>query len=1008
MERMGTETGNRTSWRGGGVFPAGNRNSMNYPLIYLLISILFALVDTLLAVASIRRRQHMSMYVAGIAVSATMVNLFYLASVFAGTERLFSAASSFYFLSIDVMVVFLFCGVLTYAEWNMGPRLRRTLRVLHAYTLLETFIYVINIFYPFAISYERIPGVTYGAFRYVMHPVYYLHLVFTYGLVVLTVAVLLYKTVTVPREYRHPFILLIVGIAAIVVLNGIFLYLPGDSVYTRFDFSILGYSIPLFLLYWCLFVYTSGQLVTKFKDYAFNNISQGVVLFDYTGKLVLCNHRAAELLPEADLARGTAVAHFLKTAGISLPDGLQGQDGAGFRCYPANDGEMHPVRCDYSVMRNRRGQLLGRLFAFTDEGKELDPLTGFRRYKNFLQFCENGGSRVQSMKTIGAMDINGLKRINRSEGSDAGDREILALANAMRRIFPVGTEFVRGPEASLLVISKDLEQPAMRALLEATAREYSGRTEQAVAVIHDGAAVDAATEAIHAMQLKKMLDKDAVRSETLTSLIRALQQSDVDTEGHVRRTRTMGDELALRFGLSDEMRGELSLLCLLHDIGKIGIPLEILNKPGPLSESEWQVMKSHTQKGYKIAMSSPDTACIADAVLHHHERWDGRGYPDGIAGEDIPLLSRFISVVDAYDAMVVNRVYRPAMHPEDALRELERCAGSQFDPHVVREFIAMVRSQPERFAVDLFGTAEIRENATGRFKEQTGNQHSGFSHKVRYTRYILDPEMNIVSVDKKFERITGYSAEDVIRNHMSQTDLLPKEERADYLLMVNKQLAKHSVAYVEHRLCRKDGRTVYVLCFGRNYYDSAEQDYRSEVICVDCADTYTVQLMCGGNGGHRRFDGDAAEEPEAEESLLALADFAGRVDALLESSGHVVLMTLKPDAVSGNTEYRARQLIIRSLCGSLREEDPAGRMDGDVYMAAVGFAEDVGEATILERARQVFDRINMRLQVAGEAESVSMGIAVATRGDSFATMAPRAATALQHAMEEGRGRFGIG
>ena len=137
------------------------------------------------------------------------------------------------------------------------------------------------------------------------------------------------------------------------------------------------------------------------------------------------------------------------------------------------------------------------------------------------------------------------------------------------------------------------------------------------------------------------------------------------------------------------MLNDLKLLALLHDTGKLGIPDEILLKPGSLNAQEWEVMKTHSEKGYHIASSIPEIISIAQAILHHHEHWDGKGYPYGLHGEDIPLLSRMISIVDAFDVMTHDRPYHHAITPDEALEEIRSCAGSQFDPELAEVFIKM-------------------------------------------------------------------------------------------------------------------------------------------------------------------------------------------------------------------------------------------------------------------------------------------------------------------------------
>jgi HD-GYP domain-containing protein (c-di-GMP phosphodiesterase class II) len=136
----------------------------------------------------------------------------------------------------------------------------------------------------------------------------------------------------------------------------------------------------------------------------------------------------------------------------------------------------------------------------------------------------------------------------------------------------------------------------------------------------------------------------------------------------------------------------MELLCALHDIGKIGIPEQILDKPGPLTGDEWVEMRKHPEIGYRIAQASPELVSVAEGILCHHERWDGRGYPQGLKGADIPLLARILSVVDSFDAMTSDRAYRMAISREAALVEVEACAGGQFDPAICEAFVRMMRA----------------------------------------------------------------------------------------------------------------------------------------------------------------------------------------------------------------------------------------------------------------------------------------------------------------------------
>lgn len=173
---------------------------------------------------------------------------------------------------------------------------------------------------------------------------------------------------------------------------------------------------------------------------------------------------------------------------------------------------------------------------------------------------------------------------------------------------------------------------------------------------------------------------------TLKALVQALETRDFETHGHSERVVTFSLRLGYELGLDKEILRDLELGALLHDIGKIGVPDAVLRKPAKLNEEEWNKMKLHPVHGQKILRNIPFLEGAARIVAQHHEKWDGTGYPIGLRGEYIEVGARIFSVVDAFDAMVSDRVYRKGCSYEDALAELERCSGTQFDPLVVEAF----------------------------------------------------------------------------------------------------------------------------------------------------------------------------------------------------------------------------------------------------------------------------------------------------------------------------------
>ncbi len=186
-------------------------------------------------------------------------------------------------------------------------------------------------------------------------------------------------------------------------------------------------------------------------------------------------------------------------------------------------------------------------------------------------------------------------------------------------------------------------------------------------------------------------DEDSV-VEIVMALSKALEARDLSTGAHCRKITRLTELMAVRQNCSFQEIQIIRRAALLHDIGKIGIPDQILHKPGPLSDKEWVVMRQHPEIGARILRMVRGLSEVSKLVLAHHERYDGSGYPYGLRGEAIPLGARILAVVDAYGAMVVDRVYRPAKSYNEAIEELKRCSGKDFDPRIVDTFLNLIET----------------------------------------------------------------------------------------------------------------------------------------------------------------------------------------------------------------------------------------------------------------------------------------------------------------------------
>ena len=194
-------------------------------------------------------------------------------------------------------------------------------------------------------------------------------------------------------------------------------------------------------------------------------------------------------------------------------------------------------------------------------------------------------------------------------------------------------------------------------------------------------------EAEDNMYRRKLLERESISSAIILSLERTLLEKSNETKEHADRLKEIALKLGKSIDLPENKLDELSLLSTLHDLGKIAIPENILLKKGKLTKKEWEIIRRHPEVGYNIAQSSPQLASIAEAILSHHEWWDGTGYPHGIKGDNIPITSRILAIGDAYDVMSNGRPYKKALSKKEVIEELKRCSGTQFDTELIEKFV---------------------------------------------------------------------------------------------------------------------------------------------------------------------------------------------------------------------------------------------------------------------------------------------------------------------------------
>jgi diguanylate cyclase (GGDEF)-like protein/PAS domain S-box-containing protein len=385
------------------------------------------------------------------------------------------------------------------------------------------------------------------------------------------------------------------------------------------------------------------------------------------------------------------------------------------------DGSVIWVQDHLRLVRDEQGNAGDIVGAWTDiterKGYEQqlqhlslhDQLTGLYNRAYLEAELERLGKSREFPITIICMDLDGLKLVNDTLGHGQGDDQLRACANILRDSMRASDIVARvgGDEFVALLPKTDLEAGEkivnrIQSRIDSFNLEHKGKIPLGLSIglacaEESGPDLNQAYKQADDLMYRDKLNRDDnSRSQIMKALMAALEERDFITSGHAHRLEELCVRLGRKVNLSSSQLSDLNLLAQVHDLGKVGIPDHILFKPGPLSDQEWEIMRQHPEKGFRIAQSTTDLAGIADLILKHHERWDGKGYPLGLAGEDFPIECRILAIVDSFDAMTNDRPYRKAISVEQALKELMQWAGTQFDPDLVDLFVHMMSGKAQK------------------------------------------------------------------------------------------------------------------------------------------------------------------------------------------------------------------------------------------------------------------------------------------------------------------------
>jgi len=455
----------------------------------------------------------------------------------------------------------------------------------------------------------------------------------------------------------------------------------------------------------------------KYRSYI-DHAPDAIFVLDRQGRYVEVNRSASDLTgyPQSRLLQmhnlDICVEESARACGEHLNTLLHSGASSALLCFRHASGEKRWWRVDSVRYTDDRFLEFAKDVTAQKEAEEKltylsyhDQLTGVYNRRFFEEELHRLDTSRNWPITLVMGDINGLKLVNDSFGHTVGDQLLQKAAEAFHRCCRAddiiarlgGDEFAlilphTGTEAASGVIARILDWIAK---IRVSNIELSVSFGNETKTGPDQTMAEVLANAENQMYRRKLSERSSMKSKTVDVIMNTLFAKSDRESMHSQRVSGVCRAIAARMGLSKDDVSQITTAGLVHDIGKIGIDERILNSSGKLAPAEWEEMKKHPETGWRILSSIDEFSILAEFVYEHHERWNGGGYPRGLKGEEIALEARIIAVADAYDAMTRDRTYRKTVTREEAAAELERCAGTQFDPAVVDVFVRQVLADAE-------------------------------------------------------------------------------------------------------------------------------------------------------------------------------------------------------------------------------------------------------------------------------------------------------------------------
>ncbi len=456
------------------------------------------------------------------------------------------------------------------------------------------------------------------------------------------------------------------------------------------------------------------------------SVGDGIISTDNEGKVLVMNRVAENLTGwDAEDARGKEFRHIFNIVNERTRDKapdpvrqvLDGGEAVELEencILVSRGGQETPIEDSAAPVRDKDGEISGVVVVFRDctekrnRLREIeylsyhDQLTGLYNRRFFEEELRRLDVPRNLPLSLVMIDVNGLKLFNDAFGHTTGDELLKKVAGVLREECRADDIVARigGDEFMILLplTDRDHLDPLMARISDAMSKEQV--KDLPISVSLGGATKTDAGKSVEKvfdmaedqMYRRKISEKSSYHNRSVNLILKTLYSKSPEEKEHSENVSVLSEAIGREMGLAQPEIDELKTAGIIHDIGKIAVSSRILEKDGPLDKEEWEEIRKHPETGYNILSTVSEYSPLAKIILTHHEHWDGKGYPKGLKGDEIPLQSRILGAAEAYDVMVSGRVYRKAMSRDVALAELRRCAGTQFDPEVVKIFSGIALS----------------------------------------------------------------------------------------------------------------------------------------------------------------------------------------------------------------------------------------------------------------------------------------------------------------------------